>query len=197
MIILANVVLPSVAEHVIIMLVLLVPITLIEAVVIMRRHLLRYMESFKLSLCANLRSTLIGLPLGYIFAILGIIPAGLFAMLLPKNIESAIGVILGNVVLHGGTIPNKLDEIGFYIGTLLVMIPYFIITLRIERKVIVKKKTELDTPVLTKTVWIMNGITYGLLVIPVAVGTIHAAIKFMSTNSIFLLPMLDHSCKIF
>lgn len=182
MIILANVAIPTIAEHVVIMLILLVPVTLIEAVVLMRRHLLRYRESFKLSLRANLRSTLVGLPLGYVFALLGVIPAGLFTMLLPKNIESAIGVILGNVIMHGGTIPNKLDEVGFYLGTLLVMIPYFLVTLRVERKVIVKNKAELDTPVLTKTVLIMNGITYGLLALPVVIGAIYAVMKFMSNN---------------
>ncbi|MFA5252343.1 MAG: hypothetical protein WC454_07150, partial [Phycisphaerae bacterium] len=154
MIILANLVIPTIAEHIIIMLYLLVPVSFIEAIILTQRHVLKYPESLKLSFYANTKSTLIGLPIGYVLALIGIIPAGLFTTLLPKNIGSAIGNILGNAILHGGTIPNKFDETGFYLGTLLVMIPYYLVTIRIERKVIVKHKVELNTPSLTKTVWI-------------------------------------------
>jgi hypothetical protein len=177
MTVLANVVIPAIAEHIVIMFALLIPVTMIEAVVIMRRHLLRYPESVKLSFIANLFSTIVGLPIGYVFAALGIIPAGLFTELLPKNIGSPIGVILGNAIAHGGTIPNKFDDIGYSLGTLLVMIPYFFVTVIVERRVIAKRKPELNTPALTKTVWIMNGITYGLIAIPVAIGAINAFVK--------------------
>ena len=177
MIILANVAIPTVAEHLIIMLILLVPVTLIEGLVLTRRHLLKYLESFRLSLRANLRSTLVGLPLGYVFAILGLIPAGLFSMLLPKKVESTIATILGSAIVHGGKIPTELDEVGFFLGTLIVMIPYFLVTLHIERKVIVRLKPDLDTPELTKTVRIMNGITYGFLAIPVVVGAVMAVMN--------------------
>lgn len=182
MIILANVMIPTVAEHVIIMLILLVPVALIEGLVLARRHLLKYLEAFRLSLRANFRSTLVGLPLGYIFAILGLIPAGLFSMLLPKKVESAIGIILGSALAHGGTRPTELDEVGFFLGILIVMIPYFLVTLYIERKVIVRLKSELDTPELTKTVRIMNDITYGLLAIPVVVGAVRAVMKLALNN---------------
>ncbi len=180
MLILANVMIPTVAEHVVIMLILLVPIALIEAIVLARRHLLKHLESFRLSLRANLRSTLVGLPLGYIFAFLGVIPAGLFSMLLPKKVESAIGIILSSAMFHGGMIPTELDEVGFFLGTLIVMIPYFLVTLHIERKVIVKLKPELDTPALTKTVRIMNDITYALLAFPIIVGAVRAVMKIAS-----------------
>jgi hypothetical protein len=159
------------------MLILLVPVTLIEGLVLARRHLLKYPESFRLSLRANLRSTLVGLPLGYVFAILGLVPAGLFSMLLPKKVESTIATILGSAIVHGGKTPTELNEIGFFLGTLIVMIPYFLVTLNIERNVIVRLKPDLDTPELTKTVRIMNGITYGLLAIPVVVGAVMAVMK--------------------
>ncbi|MFH1022313.1 MAG: hypothetical protein V1809_02885 [Planctomycetota bacterium] len=42
MIVLANVMIPSLAEHLVVMFVLLVPIALIEAIVLTRRHLLKY-----------------------------------------------------------------------------------------------------------------------------------------------------------
>ena len=180
MIILANVMIPTVAEHVVVMLVLLIPVTLIEAVVLARRHLLKYVESLNLSFRANLRSTVVGLPLGYVLALLGVIPAGFFTTLLPERIGSVIGIILFNAIGHGGTRPNKLDDVGFFLGTLLVMIPYFFVTLRVERKVIAKRKPELDTPSLTKTVRIMNDIPYGILAVPIVIGALRAVMKVAS-----------------
>jgi hypothetical protein len=182
MIILANVMIPTIAEHIIIMLILLVPVSFIEAIILALRHVLKYRESLKLSFYANIKSTLIGLPIGYAFAFIGLIPAGIFASILPKNIGSVIGNIFLKAVAHGGTIPSKFDEIGFYLGILLVMIPYYFVTIRIERKVIVKYKAELNTPSLTRTVWIMNGITYGLLAIPVVYGATGAVTKYISNK---------------
>jgi len=177
MIILANVMIPSVAEHIIIMLVLLVPIALIEAVVLGRRHLLKLKESLSLSFRANLRSTIVGLPMGYGFALLGVIPAGIFATLLPKDIGSLVGSILFNAIGHGGMIPSVYDEVGYFIGTLLVMIPYFFVTLKVEKKHIAKLKQELDPERLTTTIQITNGITYTILAIPIIIGALNAAIK--------------------
>ena len=74
-----------------------------------------------------------------------------------------VGVILFNAIGHGGTVPSRLDGVGFYLGTLLALVPYFLITLRIERKQIAKMRSDLDGPRLTATVRIMNDITYGLL----------------------------------
>ena len=182
MIVLANVMIPTVAEHVVIMLVLLIPVALIEGVVLARRHVLKYGESFRLALRANLVSTFVGLPLGYVFALAGFIPAGLFVSLLPERIESVIGVILSGALYHGGTAPSELDEVGFFLGTLLVMIPYFLVTIRVERKVLMKRKPDLDIPALKTTVRIMNDITYGLLALPIAMGAVRAVMRLISNQ---------------
>jgi hypothetical protein len=180
MVIFSNVLIPTVAEHVVIMLILLVPVVLIEAVVLARRHRLKYGESFGLTFQANLRSTLVGLPLGYLFALCGIIPAGLFAALLPEHLGSLVSIILFNAVGRGGSIPGELDEVGYFLGTLLVLIPYFYATLRVERKYLVKRKPGLSTPALLTTVRIMNDITYGILMIPIVVGSVFAVIRLRS-----------------
>ncbi len=132
MTILANVVVPSIANHIVIMLVLLIPIAFIESIVLARRHVLSVSESLELSFRANLRSTFVGLPLGYLFALMGIIPAGIFVAFLPGRIPSVIAGVLFSAVASGGTAPNELDEMGFFLGTLLVMIPYFLVTLQVE-----------------------------------------------------------------
>ena len=123
-----------------------------------------------------------GLPLGYVLAFLGVIPAGLFATLLPHKIGSLTGLILVNTLGHGGTIPSAADEAGYFLGTLLVMIPYFLVTLRVERKYIAKLRVDLDNPRLTTTVRIMNAITYWLLAIPIVAGAINAVMKVVSNN---------------
>ena len=123
-----------------------------------------------------------GLPLGYVFAFLGVIPASLFAALLPDKIGSVIGLILSNAWAHGGTAPSDMDDAGYFLGTLLVMIPYFLVTLRVERKYIAKLRVDLDNPRLRTTVCIMNAITYGLLAIPIAAGAIKAVMKVVSNN---------------
>lgn len=170
---------PSIAEHLVVMFVLLLPIALIEAFVISKRHLLKYRDSCVLSLRANWKSTVVGLPLGYFFAFLGVIPAGIFVTFLPKKIGSAIGVILFNALGHGGTAPNAFDAAGYYLGTLLVMVPYYLVTIRVEKKHIVKLRNDLDTPRLINTVRIMNAITYTLLAIPVAAGAVGTIVKLM------------------
>ena len=179
MVVLANVIIPSIAEHLSVMLILLVPIALIEAIVLTRRHLLLYWDAFLLALRANWRSTVVGLPLGYLFAALGIIPVGLFASFLPAQVDSLIGVVLFNVLGHGGMAPNKFAEIGYFLGTLLAMIPYFLVTIRIERMRISKLKKDLDEARLAKTVCLMNGITYALLAMPVIAGAVIAATRLV------------------
>ncbi len=162
------------------MLILLMPVVAIEAVVLSKRHLLKYAESFRLTLRANLRSTFVGLPLGYVFALAGVIPAGLFSTLLPERLGSLVGTTLFNGVGHGGTVPSEMDEVGYFLGTLVVMIPYFLVTLRVERKLLAKRKPELDTPALTTTVRMMNDITYGLLMTPIIIGAFQAIMKLKS-----------------
>ena len=166
----ANVVIPSIAGHVIVMVILLVPIAWIESLVLALRHELPYGTALGLSFVANLKSTVIGLPIGYALALLGIIPAGVFASFLPERIKSVIGVILMNALAYGGTVPTNVDELGFCLGTLLMMIPYFLVTLRLERQAIVKLRPDLDTARLTTTVRIMHDITYGLLAIPLVIA---------------------------
>ena len=177
MTILANVAIPSVVTHIIAMVILLLPVVLIEAGILARRHSIGYREAVDLALIANSRSTFVGLPLGYVCALAGVIPAGIFAVFLPEDIGSIIAVFLGSSVLHGGTIPHELDEVGFYVGTLLIMIPYYLITLRVERKAIAKVKSDWDAERLWSTVRIMNRVTYLLLAIPIVVGAIWAGLK--------------------
>jgi hypothetical protein len=172
MIVFANVMFPSIAAHVVVMLLLLGPITYLEGLVLSRRHTLKLSDSLGLSFQANLRSTVIGLPLGYCFAMVGIIPAGVFAALLPQQTGSVVGKILFHALGIGGTIPSKADEFGFYVGTLIVMIPYYLVTIRVERKCLAKLRPELDNACLTTTVRIMNDLTYGLLAIALVVGAI-------------------------
>lgn len=171
---------PSVAVHGIWMLALVVPIALVEAIVLARRLGLRYGESCRLALMANVASTVVGLPIGYLCALLGLIPVGIFAQVLPESIQPIIGNALQHAAVLGGFIPHELDRIGYFLGTLLVMIPYFLVTLRIERAVIARRRPALDTRALKPTVRIMNDITYGVLALVVVAGAIDALVGLVS-----------------
>ncbi|MEE8104851.1 MAG: hypothetical protein V3T86_04885 [Planctomycetota bacterium] len=171
MILLSNVMIPTVAGHVVLMLGLLIPVALVEAIVIARRHDLQVWQSFGLAMGANLKSTIIGIPLGYLFAVLGLIPSGLFTRFVPEAVQPIISVTLFHAVAYGGKVPSELDRMGLLLGTLLVMIPYYLVTIRVERKYL-EQKLEDDPSVLRSTVRIMNAITYGLLAVPVVVGAV-------------------------
>ena len=171
MILLSNVMIPTVAGHFVLMLGLLIPVALIEAIVIARRHDLEFGKSFGLALGANLKSTIIGIPLGYLLAVLGLIPAGVFTLLVPEGVQPILSLTLFHAVAYGGTVPSELDRMAFYLGTLLVMIPYYLVTLSVERKYL-EQKLEDDPSDLRSTVRIMNAITYGLLAVPVVTGAV-------------------------
>ena len=169
MVLLSNVMIPTVAGHFVLMLGLLIPVALIEAIVIARRLDLEVGQSFGLALGANLKSTIVGIPLGYLFAVLGLIPAGMFTRLVPEGVQPILSSTLFHAVAYGGTVPSELDRMGLFLGTLLVMIPYYLVTLRVERKYL-EQRLEDDTADLRSTVRIMNATTYGLLAVPVVVG---------------------------
>ncbi|MBI5365590.1 MAG: hypothetical protein HZA54_01025 [Planctomycetes bacterium] len=175
---LANVAIPSIAIHVVVMLVLLLPVTIAEGIVLMWRHPLSQAEAMGLALRANLRSTLAGLPVGYLCALAGIIPAGIFASLLPPGPRSVIGLILAKTVFIGGMFPNDADDLGFFVGTVLVMLPYYLVTVKVERACLARRRGDLDPERLAMTVRIMNGVTYGLLLIPLLVGMVQAGVRF-------------------
>lgn len=162
----ANVMLPSVAGHMLVLVVLLLPIALIEAAVLARMLMLKYGRAFNLSLSANSRSTLVGLPLGYLCALVGVIPAGMFALLLPKNVSSPIGCVLFHMISTGGAPPSRYDDLGFCLGTLILMVPYFFLTLREERRSILNAEKDLDPVLVRRAVFRMNAVTYAMLAIP-------------------------------
>ena len=172
--ILANVIIPTLAGHIVVMALLLFPVVALEASVVARRHDARYETAFGMVMRANLKSTFIGIPLGYIFAFLGVIPLGLFAEYLPEKTGGTIQLILGKALAAGGTLPNPLDAVGRYLGIMVVMIPYYLVTLRIERKSLQKEMAFEDPASVAFTVRIMNDVTYGILLIPITAGAIRA-----------------------
>jgi len=171
MILISNVMIPTIAGHIVVMLGLLIPVALIEAIVIARRHALPYKRSFGVALVANVYSTIVGIPLGYLFAFLGLIPVGMFTNIMPDRVGSVLRETLFHAVAYGGTVPSELDRIGMFLGTLLVMIPYYLVTVDVETTCLKHKLVD-DPSDLRLTVGIMNAVTYGLIAVPVVVGAV-------------------------
>ncbi|NLX96539.1 MAG: hypothetical protein GXY83_10220 [Rhodopirellula sp.] len=160
---LANVALPSFIGHWILFTVLLPLVATIEAIVL--AHVLRIplLKSFDTAVHANWRSTVAGLPAGWCMALVGLVPAGILACLLPPRYRDPSFQILAFTALTGGIIPTRFTMIAMAAGNLLILIPYYIATVRVERKIVESRHPELDPKLIAFGVRSMNRITYSVL----------------------------------
>ena len=162
--ILANVAIPTVVPHMFAAAILLPIIATIEAVLIHRMLLLAYWPSFRLSLGANGRSTLVGLPVGYFFAALGTIPAGMFTKMIPPDLRELFRTTLFQTLYVGGLIPNPTIPFAMAIGLVVVLIPYFFASVVIEGRYMMRNLPKAEPKVIKRVAWRMNVLTYACLV---------------------------------
>jgi hypothetical protein len=160
---LANVALPSFIGHGILFLILLPLVASIEAIVLSRMLRTPYVRSFLTAARANWRSTLVGLPAGWCMALAGLIPAGILAYFLPPAYREPSYQIIAFTALTGGTIPTHFTQVAMAAGNLIILVPYYFASVRIERKVVESCHVESDPKVVASAVRWMNGITYALL----------------------------------
>ena len=71
--------------------------------------------------------------------------------------------VIAFVAFTGGVIPNDFTEIAIATANLLILIPYYIATVRVERKVVESRHPEIDRNAVSFAVRWMNRITYTLL----------------------------------
>lgn len=160
---LANVALPSFVGHWVLFTLLLPIVATIEAVVLARVLKIKPVDSFVTSVYANWRSTIAGLPMGWLMALTGLIPAGFLAMLLPAPYRDPSFQIIAFATLTGGIIPTRFSGIAMAAGNLLVLIPYYFVTVRVERRVVQARHPKLDPELIARAVRWANRITYCVL----------------------------------
>ena len=69
-------------------------------------------------------------------ALAGLIPAGVFAYFLPESYRNPAFQIIAFSVFTGGLIPTGFSMIAMAASNLILLIPYYVVTVRIERKVV-------------------------------------------------------------
>jgi hypothetical protein len=132
----------------------------VEAIVLRRTLNTTLGQSLATAVAANVKSTVAGLPAGWCLAFLGIIPAGVLASLLPSAYGEPLGQIAAFTALTGGTIPTSFSPIAMAAGNLLILIPYYVYTIRLERRVVESRHSELEPTRVASAVRLMNRITY-------------------------------------
>jgi hypothetical protein len=160
---LANVALPSFIGHWIIFTILLPLVAGIEAVVLWRVLNTSLAKSFATAVAANWRSTVAGLPAGWLMALVGLVPAGILVALLPASYRDPGFQIVAFTAFTGGVIPNEFSMIAMAIGNLLILVPYYIATVHFETQVVEDRHPEIEKPVIASAVRSMNRITYAVL----------------------------------
>jgi hypothetical protein len=163
--ILANVAIPTVVPHMFAAAILLPVVAASEAIVIRKYFLNDYSSAFRLSLGANWRSTLVGLPMGYAYAFMGLIPAGIFSTLLPDGSQELFFMVIFHSVLQGGTMPNALIPLAMAAGLVFILIPYFYASVFVEKKYLIKHISETEQSKIKPVVWKMNLLTYACLMV--------------------------------
>jgi len=160
---LANVALPSFIGHWIVFIILLPLVATVEAVVLARLLGIKPVESFVTSAKANWRSTIAGLPAGWCMALWGLVPAGILAYFLPAPYREPAYQIIAFTALTGGIIPTRFSMIAMAVACLLLLVPYYIATVRVERKVIEARHPEIDPKQVAVAVRWANRLSYSLL----------------------------------
>ena len=173
---LANVALPSFIGHWIIFTILLPLVAGLEALVLCRVLKTPMYQSFATAVAANWRSTVAGLPAGWCMAFAGLVPAGILVAFLPPSYRDPGFQIIAFTALTGGIIPGKFTLIAMAAGNLLILIPYYIATVRVERQVVAARHPEIDPATIAAAVRTMNRLTYGVLTLVVSWWLV-AAIK--------------------
>ena len=180
--ILANIAIPTVVPHMLAAAILLPAVALIEAVIIRRSLLPAYWPSFRTALGANWRSTLVGLPLGYLFASIGAIPAGMFTGMIPTDSQELFMTTLFQTLFVGGIIPNPSIPLAMAIGLVVVLIPYYFASVIVEQRYMIRHLPELEPILIKRVAWKMNILTYTCLMALAVENLVSVATKPTNTG---------------
>jgi len=175
---LANLALPSFIGHWVLFVILLPLVATSEAIVLARVLKTEPMDSFATSVCANWRSTIVGLPLGWLMALAGLIPAGILASLLPAPYRDPSFQVIAFTAFTGGMIPTRFSMIAMAAGNLLILFPYYLATVRVERRVVESRHPDVDRKLIAFAIRWANRITYSVLALLVLWWLVTAIVDY-------------------
>ena len=140
----ANVALPSFFPHSIATLTGILVIAAIEGWFLMRCLDLKFRESYKLSLLANWKSTIAGIPLAWILWMAGLLPVTWILSAFKLRFHPALESTFLHSAIFGGIMPTEWSRIGFAAAWILMLVPFWFGSVWIERRTILKRLPEHD-----------------------------------------------------
>jgi len=179
--ILANAGVPMLPVQWMFMVVALLPIILIEAVVVWRKHAVGFKRSLERSLggsaAANVISTLSGVPLSWGLMFLIMLAGYLIDDALSIKWDSP-AVMVAYVVLNAAWLAPHETHLNWMIPMALaiLMIPSYFLSVWIEYMVCKRIWKEMNRKEVWNTMRVANGVTYGILIL-ICVGLMLMSLK--------------------
>lgn len=162
---LANVALPAFLPHSLATLLGILVIAAIEGLFISRHLTLAYRESYSLAIDANIKSTVVGIPVAWLLWLTGLVPVSQGIALLGLEVNPALASTATQTVLAGGFMPDEWTDVGFAAAWLLMLVPYWMGSVWIERRIILKRRPDCDSRRLSKAVMAGNLASYSLFLV--------------------------------
>jgi hypothetical protein len=173
---LANVAIPTFLPFTFASVIGLVFIAAVEAFFLMRLLRETYWACYRASLVANLKSTLVGVPVAWVLWVLGMIPIAWGMSALGMKPQSLASVTLGTTICFGGRIPNQWEAIGGALAGIILLIPFFFASVWIERRVVSKRFASHSKAQVSKAVVLGNVVSY-LFFLLLVLNTLKNAIE--------------------
>jgi hypothetical protein len=163
--ILANVALPAFLPHSFATLIGIIVIAAIEGWFLQRGLKAGYSECYRASIEANLKSTLVGIPLAWLLWVLGLIPLSLGVSALGLKTHPLIPATFSQTAFAGGIRPTEWTEIASASAWILMLIPFYLGSVWIETKVISKRFKHCKAEEVSRAVVRGNLATYCLFLL--------------------------------
>jgi hypothetical protein len=152
----ANVAIPTLIPHWIGAFIVLVPVVVLEATVTKKRLQLPFAVAFSVCRRANVKSTLIGIPLAYVVSFFLVMPLAGFIQQLTKL---TFGTVFGSIFFIGGFIdapPGWLAGL----ATFLLLVPYYYVSVLIEKQSLEQSLPSIDPAQIRANAIVMNRASY-------------------------------------
>ena len=170
----ANVALPAFLPHSFATLIGIFLIAAIEGWFVMRVLKVSYAASYRHSLAANWRSTVAGIPLAWLLWVFGMIPVSMGLSAFGIDSHPALQSTVTQSVMFGGLMPNEWTNVGRAGAWLLMLVPFWLGSVWIERRTIRKRLPDCDASRVSTAVIRGNLASYSLFLILGVMGLMNA-----------------------
>jgi hypothetical protein len=172
---LANVALPAFLPHSFATLIGMLVIAAIEGWFIMRALDLKFAESYQHALNANWKSTIAGIPLAWLLWVAGLIPITMGLSAIGVESHPAVQSTLMQTAMFGGMMPTEWLNVGSAAAWLVMLVPFWLGSVWIERRTITKRLPDLDAEKISKAIVRGNLASYTIFLI-IGLVTLSSAI---------------------